>query len=48
LEQFLTQRGLFKVRPGRTTIFYHGFLNMIYVRLNDIVFHGTPEVTLFK
>ena len=44
LEQFLTQRGLFKTKPGWTTIFHDGFLNMIYVRLNDIVFHGTPEV----
>jgi len=44
LEQFLTQRGLFKTKPGWTTIFHHGFLNMIYVRLNDIAFHGTPEV----
>jgi hypothetical protein len=42
----LTQRGLFKAKPGRATIFHHGFLNMIYVRLNDIVFHGTPEVSL--
>lgn len=46
LEQFLTQRGLFKSRPSWTTAFYHGFLNMVYVRLNDIVFHGTPEVSL--
>ena len=46
LEQFLIQRGLFKVNRGRTTTFHHGFLNMIYVRLNDIVFHGTPEVSL--
>jgi len=44
LEQFLAQRGLFKAKPGRTTAFHNGFLNMIYVRLNDIVFHGTPEV----
>ena len=46
LEQFLTQRGLFKAKPGWTTTFHHGFLNMIYVRLNDIAFRGTPEVFL--
>ena len=45
LEQFLTQRGLFKAKPGWTTTFHHGFLNTIYVRLNDIVFHGTPDVS---
>ncbi|KAF9787179.1 hypothetical protein BJ322DRAFT_706318 [Thelephora terrestris] len=46
LEQFLTQRGLFKAKPVRKMTFHHGFLNMIYVRLNDIVFHGTPEAIL--
>ena len=48
LEQFLTQRGLFKAKPGWTTTFHHGFLNMIYVRLNDIVFHGTPDVSFWR
>lgn len=40
LEQFLIQRGVMSSKPSRWDFFYHGFLNKLYIRLNDCVFDG--------
>jgi hypothetical protein len=46
LETFLVQRGLLS-KPPRTSDFMHsGLLNKIYVRMNEIAFHGTTMVGL--
>ncbi|KAI0936419.1 hypothetical protein AcV5_004565 [Taiwanofungus camphoratus] len=44
LEAFLTQRGLLHKVPKWGDFFYAGFLNKMYLRMNDIVFHGTDGV----
>ena len=45
LETFLIQRGLLhKTPPWGSDFITSGFLNKIYIRLNDIVFHGSIEV----
>ena len=45
LETFLIQRGLLhKTPPWGGDFITSGFLNKIYIRLNDIVFHGSTEV----
>ncbi|KAK7064260.1 hypothetical protein R3P38DRAFT_3301834 [Favolaschia claudopus] len=40
LEAFLTQRGLF----SKQQVFHSGFLNKLYLRLNDTVFHGSRAI----
>ncbi|THH16822.1 hypothetical protein EW146_g3878 [Bondarzewia mesenterica] len=48
LETFLTQRGLLRRKPPWGGDFiHHGFLNKIYIRLNDIVFHGSTQAHIF-
>ncbi|KAF9822133.1 hypothetical protein IEO21_00127 [Rhodonia placenta] len=41
LEAFLTQRGLLHKKPKWDDFFDAGFLNKMYLRMNDIVFHGS-------
>ncbi|KZT72840.1 hypothetical protein DAEQUDRAFT_704553 [Daedalea quercina L-15889] len=41
LEAFLTQRGLLHSKPKWGDFFDAGFLNKMYLRMNDIVFHGS-------
>ncbi|TFK57131.1 hypothetical protein OE88DRAFT_1620976 [Heliocybe sulcata] len=43
LETFLRQRGLLNSPPKRGDIFDSGFLNKIYLRLNEIVFKGSSR-----
>ncbi|KAJ7783745.1 hypothetical protein DFH07DRAFT_788969 [Mycena maculata] len=43
LESFLTLRGLF----GKQQFFHSGFLNKLYLRLNEIVFRGSSRVIMF-
>ncbi|KAJ7103568.1 hypothetical protein B0H15DRAFT_812784 [Mycena belliarum] len=43
LESFLVQRGMFSKRH----FFHSGFLNKIYLRLNDTVFHGSSRAIMF-
>ena len=45
LESFLTQRGLLHKKPKFFDFFYAGFLNKMYLRMNDIVFHGSNGVS---
>ncbi|KAJ7244762.1 hypothetical protein B0H12DRAFT_1211560 [Mycena haematopus] len=40
LVAFLTQRGLY----GKQQFFHSGFLNKLYLRLNDTVFHGSRAI----
>ena len=42
---FLTQRGLLHSKAKWGDFFYAGFLNKMYLRMNDIVFHGTARVS---
>ena len=44
LENFLTQRGLLHKKPQFFDVFHAGFLNKIYLRLNDVVYHGSEKV----
>lgn len=44
LESFLTQRGLLHKKPKFGDFFHAGFLNKLYLRMNDIVFHGSDNV----
>ena len=44
LETFLTQRGLFHSKPKWSDFFDAGFLNKMYLRMNDIVYHGSHGV----
>lgn len=44
LEAFLAQRGLLNKVPKWSDFFHSGLLNTIYLRLNDIVNHGTQRV----
>ncbi|KAJ7038241.1 hypothetical protein C8F04DRAFT_998180 [Mycena alexandri] len=43
LEAFLTQRGLL----SKQDFFHSGFLNTVYLRLNDTVFHGSSQAIIF-
>ncbi|KZT02648.1 uncharacterized protein LAESUDRAFT_729889 [Laetiporus sulphureus 93-53] len=43
LEAFLAQRGLLHRVPKWGDFFTAGFLNKMYVRMNDIIFHGSSE-----
>ena len=45
LERFLSQRGLLSDKASRTDPFHSGFLNKIYLRLNELVFHGSSGVS---
>ncbi|KAJ6621702.1 hypothetical protein B0H10DRAFT_1789676 [Mycena sp. CBHHK59/15] len=43
LEAFLAQRGLF----SKQQFFHSGFLNKLYLRLNETVFHGSSRAIMF-
>ncbi|KAI0778259.1 hypothetical protein BD413DRAFT_103537 [Trametes elegans] len=47
LESFLTQRGLLHKKPKFGDFFHAGFLNKLYLRMNDIVFHGSDGAIIF-
>ncbi|KAI0825060.1 hypothetical protein BC628DRAFT_1321069 [Trametes gibbosa] len=47
LESFLTQRGLLHKKPKFGDFFHAGFLNKVYLRMNDIVFHGLDKAIIF-
>ncbi|KAF9457057.1 hypothetical protein BDZ94DRAFT_1203376 [Collybia nuda] len=47
LEGFLAQRGLFSKGPNSHAFFTPGFLNKIYLRLNDTVFRASSHAILF-
>ncbi|CCL99035.1 uncharacterized protein FIBRA_01044 [Fibroporia radiculosa] len=48
LESFLTQRGLLHKIPKWTDCFDAGFLNKMYLRMNDIVFHDTQGANILR
>ncbi len=45
LETFLTQRGLLSKSPRWGDFFHPGFLNKLYLRLNETVFRGSSRVS---
>ena len=45
LESFLAQRGLYHSKTRWGDFFHSGFLNKVYMRMFDIVYHGTPHVS---
>jgi len=47
LESFLTQRGLLNRKPKRGDFIDNGFLNKVYIRMYDIVFHRSSEANIF-
>ncbi|KAI0274852.1 hypothetical protein BC834DRAFT_814779 [Gloeopeniophorella convolvens] len=47
LEYFLTQRGLLNKKPKWGNFIDNGFLNKVYVRMYDIVFHGSSQAHIF-
>ncbi|THH11204.1 hypothetical protein EW145_g801 [Phellinidium pouzarii] len=47
LETFLAQRGLYKAEPTSREFFNAGFLNKMYFRLNEIVFHNSSRAMVF-
>ncbi|KAI0068240.1 hypothetical protein BV25DRAFT_1867258 [Artomyces pyxidatus] len=47
LETFLIQRGLMNNKPRWGDFLHHGFLNKIYIRMYDIVFHQTSQANIF-
>ncbi|TFK30404.1 hypothetical protein FA15DRAFT_579807 [Coprinopsis marcescibilis] len=47
LESFLTQRGLLHKKPRMFDFFHSGFLNKLYVRLNDCVFRDSQRAVMF-
>ncbi|PIL31892.1 hypothetical protein GSI_06596 [Ganoderma sinense ZZ0214-1] len=47
LENFLTQRGLLNKMPKFFDFFHAGFLNKMYLRMNDIVYHGMDGAIIF-
>ncbi|KAG7450562.1 uncharacterized protein BT62DRAFT_884109 [Guyanagaster necrorhizus] len=47
LEAFLMQRGLLSKSPRWGDFFYSGFLNKLYLRLNETVFRGSSRAILF-
>ncbi|KAJ8486761.1 hypothetical protein ONZ45_g14559 [Pleurotus djamor] len=47
LEAFLIQRGLMSGTSKPNGYLHHGFLNKIYIRLNEAVFHDSPQAVLF-
>lgn len=44
LEAFLAQRGLFHKVTQWHDFFHSGFLNKLYLRLNEVVFRGSSKV----
>jgi hypothetical protein len=46
LESFLTQRGLLHKNPQRGDFIDNGFLNKVYVRMYDIVFRRSSQVSI--
>lgn len=48
LENFLTQRGLLNKKPKFFDFFHAGFLNKMYLRMNDVVYHGMDGVRLVR
>ncbi|KAH9950392.1 hypothetical protein B0H21DRAFT_723250 [Amylocystis lapponica] len=47
LEAFLTQRGLLHKTAKWGDFFHSGFLNKMYLRMNDIAFHGSHGAIIF-
>ncbi|KJA29472.1 hypothetical protein HYPSUDRAFT_32950 [Hypholoma sublateritium FD-334 SS-4] len=47
LETFLTQRGLLNKKPRWSDFFHAGFLNKLYLRLNDAVFRDSGQAIMF-
>ncbi|KAH9486975.1 hypothetical protein JR316_0001041 [Psilocybe cubensis] len=47
LENFLTQRGMLHKRPRWGDYFHAGFLNKLYLRLNDTVFRDSDQAIMF-
>ncbi|KAL1720708.1 hypothetical protein EV715DRAFT_196531 [Schizophyllum commune] len=47
LESFLIQRGLMSKPRRRSDLFHSGFLNKLYLRLNETVFHDTSRAIMF-
>ena len=47
LEAFLIQRGLLSNVPKWGDFFHAGFLNKLYLRLNEAVFTGSSQVCDF-
>jgi hypothetical protein len=47
LESFLTQRGLLSTPPKQGDFFHSGFLNKVYLRLNETAFRGSSKAILF-
>ncbi|KAF5390251.1 hypothetical protein D9757_002979 [Collybiopsis confluens] len=47
LEAFLTQRGLLSTPPKRADFFHNGFLNKLYLRLNEAAFRGSGKAVFF-
>jgi len=47
LEAFLIQRGLLSKVPRSSDFFHCGFLNKVYLRLNDAVFHKSNGAIFF-
>ncbi|KAI0322650.1 hypothetical protein OF83DRAFT_1048810 [Amylostereum chailletii] len=47
LENFLIQRGLLNNAVKWGDFLHHGILNKIYIRLFDIVFHGSSKANIF-
>ncbi|KAG7099182.1 hypothetical protein E1B28_001051 [Marasmius oreades] len=47
LESFLAQRNLFSKKPRWGDFFHPGFLNKLYLRLNEAVFRGSSKQILF-
>lgn len=47
MESFLAQRGLFSKNPRSTAFFTSGFLNKLYLRLNDAVFRASSRAVMF-
>ncbi|TRM60170.1 hypothetical protein BD626DRAFT_408024 [Schizophyllum amplum] len=47
LETFLIQRGLMSKPRRRGDLFHSGFLNKLYLRLNQTVFHDTSRAIMF-
>ncbi|EKM61097.1 uncharacterized protein PHACADRAFT_82700 [Phanerochaete carnosa HHB-10118-sp] len=46
LESFLTQRGLLRQKAAFFNSFNSGLLNKIYMRMNDILFHGRRQADI--
>ncbi|KIK70943.1 hypothetical protein GYMLUDRAFT_66152 [Collybiopsis luxurians FD-317 M1] len=47
LESFLMQRGLLSTPSKQSDFFHSGFLNKLYLRLNEAAFRGSSKVILF-